>query len=340
MAGILLAVDTLESIGTTGNATTSQILTAVSSILTQAQATTANTDQLEALLTSLQATLQAESDQTQLGLSDIKNAVDNTPVVLELVDYVAAVTTTQSYSALSIDSVVFDQRLSGAGQLWNDAFPHPPENVFNALDSATSWKWYGNLSTESGKRYRVTVNLDTPQETIKVFFGSEVRVVSSSQEFFFIGDGSFAEAGLIFEPNTQAGTVIKFFVELSEKVQVSAGSCKEFVRMIKNGVASDYKADGLTPYTVTGVVQRECPVSFFEGTETIERTFTGYKSFSFAVVEGTVIVNDGVLSSYYPKTGGNGSALGKEFNGNTFTQSNTITITPVGAATYTWAGVK
>jgi hypothetical protein len=288
----------------------------------------------------LQTTLQTESDQTQVGLVDVKNAVDNIPVVLELVDYVAAVTATQSSRALSIDGVAFDIRLSGIGPLWNNAFPHPPENVFDALDSATSWKWYGNLSTQSGKRYSVTVKLDTPQETIKVFFGSEVRVVGSSQEFFFIGDGTFAEAGLIFESNTQAGTVIDFFVELSEKVQVSAGSCKEFVRMIKNGVAADYNSDGVTPHTVTGVVQRECPVSFFEGTETIERTFTGYNSLSFAVIDGAVIVNDGVLSSYYPKTGGNGSALGADFNGNTFKQSNTITITPVGAATYTWAGVK
>ena len=78
LAGILLAVDTLESIGTTGNATTSQILTAVSSILTQAQETNANTDQLEALLTSLSTTLQTESDQTQAGLVDIKEAIVTT----------------------------------------------------------------------------------------------------------------------------------------------------------------------------------------------------------------------------------------------------------------------
>ena len=340
LAGILLAVDTLESIGTTGNATTSQILTAVSSILTQAQATNANTDQLEALLTSLQTTLQTESDQTQAGLSDIKAAVDNIPVVLELVDYVAAVTVPENSVLLTIDQMV-EQKISGTSPLWSTAYPHPPYNAFNALDAASSWKFYGTVSTQAGKTYKVLSSISSPQSTIKLFFGQEIRSLTSSYEqVCFIGTGDFVEVGYLLQPNTINGSFNDFKVELSDFNQMSDASCTDFLRVIKNGVRTDYKADGVTSHTVAGVVRRDCPVSFYDGTENSIRTFTGYKSFSFAVIDGTVIVNDGVLSSYYPKTGGNGSALGDEFNGGTLTQSNTITITPVGAATYTWAGVK
>jgi hypothetical protein len=97
LAPILLAVDTLEAIGTTGNATSAQILTAVSSILTQAQAINANTDQLESLLTAFAATFQAESDQTQIGLAEIKAAIEAMPLdveFLQVVDYVAGVSCT------------------------------------------------------------------------------------------------------------------------------------------------------------------------------------------------------------------------------------------------------
>jgi hypothetical protein len=340
LAGILTAVDTLESIGTTGNATTAQILTAVSSILTQAQSTNANTDQLETLLTSLQTTLQTESDQTQGGLVDIKNAVDNIPVVLELVDYVAAVTIPENQVLVTIDQMV-DQQISGTSPLWSTSLPHPPYNSFNALDAASSWKFYGTIYAEAGKIYKVLSSINSEQSTIKVFFGQEFRSLNSFyEEMYFIGTGGLVEVGYLLSPNTQSGSFNNFQVELSDFNQTSDASCTDFLRVIKNGFSTDYKADGVTSHTVAGVVRRDCPVSFFEGTENAIRTFTGYKSFSFAVVQGTVIVSDGVMSSYYPKNGNNGSALGAEFNGNTFTQSNTITITPVGAATYTWAGVK
>lgn len=341
LAGILLAVDTLESIGTTGNATASQILTAVSSILTQAQATNANTDQLEALLTSLETTLKTESDQTQVGLLDIKSAVDNIPVVLELVDYVAPINVSVNSRSFNIDGLGYDTKLSGTGQLWDDAFPHPPANVFNALDGATSWKVYGNFSSQLGAKYVLRSSLDAAQGTIKVFLGSDVRQVQAAeQEFSFVGDGSFVQVGYIFEPNTQAGQINDFYVDRIDLVQGNAGSCKEFVRIVKNGVTSDYKADGLTPYTVTGVVQRKCPVTFLSGTDSSVQTFSGYKSLSITVTDGQVIIGDTLGNHYLPKSGANGTAIGIEFDGASFANSNTITVTPADSATYIWTGVK
>jgi hypothetical protein len=341
LAPILLAVDTLEAIGTTGNATSAQILTAVSSILTQAQATNANTDQLESLLNSLQTTLQTESDQTQDGLVDIKAAIDGMPVVLELVDYIAPFEVPLSSRVLAIEDLVFDQRLSGTGQLWNDAFPRPPSNVFNTLDAATSWKVYGNFSAQLGYKYVLISSIDTPQSTIKVFIGGDVRqVTESQQEFSFVGDGSFVDVGYLFEPNTQAGQINNFSIERRDVVQISPSFCKEFVRIVKNGVASDFRVDGVTPYMVGGVVQRKCPVTFLSGTESGVKTFSGYKSLSITVTDGQVIINDALGNRYLPESGANGTAIGIEFDGASFESSNTITVTPADSATYIWTGVK
>jgi hypothetical protein len=112
------------------------------------------------------------------------------------------------------------------------------------------------------------------------------------------------------------------------------------VRVIKNGVTSNYKADGVTPYTVAGVVQRKCPVTFLSGTESGVKTFSGYKSLSITVTDGQVIINDALGNHYLPESGANGTAIGIEFDGASFESSNTITVTPADSATYIWTGVK
>jgi hypothetical protein len=345
LAPILLAVDTLEAIGTTGNATSAQILTAVSSILTQAQATSANTDQLESLLTSFQTTLQTESDQTQAGLVDVKDAIEAIPPDVEYlprVDYVAAVTTPILTRVFGTVDMTVDELVSGTGTLWNDfggALPHPPNNEFFGLDAATTWKWYGFLNTTAGKTYIVTSSANAPQSTIKVFFGSDVRQVTyTSESFTFVGDGTAVQVGYLFEPNTSPGGINDFFVERDDSITIQP-SCSSFVRKIVNGVATDYAEDGITPYVVQGVVKAECPALFLNGSETAEKSFVGYKSLEIVVLDGSVSISDGTNTTTYPQVGANQTVVGVNYDGGVLL-SNTITVTPtVSGTNYTWSGV-
>ena len=319
LAGILTAVDTLESIGTTGNATTSQILTAVSSILTQAQATSANTDQLEELLTSQQTTLQTESDQTQVGLSEIKAAIDAIPLdaeYLQLVDYVEGgqVIGTAGVTVLTLQDLT-PVSISGT------APPFTPSASYGATDGATSWKLVGQLQTVAGQRYNINSSIIIGQSTIKYIAGSQVieMVQAVYDDVQFVGDGTLIEVGYIFEPNTDAGTINQFTV--STLASIAPKSCTDFLRKIVGGVASDYKLDGVTSYALAGVALSSCPFTrdpaavFKHGV--VEnfgtKQFTGYKSLSIYVLSGTVSIYDGTETVNYPIIGDNGTVAGVDY---------------------------
>ncbi len=70
LANILAAVDWLEALTTTGNATLTDIKAALLVIQIEAQAINANTDTLETLISTYTSVFQTESDQTQVILSD------------------------------------------------------------------------------------------------------------------------------------------------------------------------------------------------------------------------------------------------------------------------------
>jgi hypothetical protein len=319
LAGILLAVDTLESIGTTGNATTAQILNAVSSILTQAQATSANTDQLEGLLTSLQATLQTESDQTQVGLSDIKAAIDAIPLdaeYLQLVDYVEGgqVIGTAGVTVITLNDLV-PVSISG------DTPPWTPPQDFGATDGATYWKLVGQLQTVAGQRYNINSSISSGQSTIKYIAGSQTIEMVQAQydDVQFVGDGTLIEIGYIFEPNTAAGSTNQFTV--STLASIAPKSCTDFLRKIVGGVASDYKLDGVTSYALAGVALSACPFRrdpaavFKHGVVDNYglKVFNGYKSLSIYVLSGTVSIYDGTQYVNYPIVGENGTVAGVDY---------------------------
>ena len=347
LAGILLAVDTLESIGTTGNATTSQILTAVSSILTQAQATNANTDQLEALLTSLSTTLQTESDQTQVGLVEIKAAIDAIPrdaEYLQLVDYVEGgqVIGTAGETMLRLNDLV-PVSISG------DTPPWTPPQSFGATDGVTTWKLVGQLQTVAGQRYNINSSISYGQSTIKYIAGSQLIEMVQPQydDVQFVGDGTLIEVGYIFEPNTDAGSINQFSV--STIASIAPKSCTDFLRKIVGGIASDYKLDGVTAYALAGVALSSCPftldpaAAFKNGVVDNYGTkqFTGYKSLSIYVLSGTVSVYDGTETVNYPIVGDNGTVAGVDYlfhDGVVI--NNTISVACNSAdAKFTWNGV-
>jgi hypothetical protein len=337
LAGILLAVDTLESIGTTGNATTAQILNAVSSILTQAQATNANTDQLEALLTSLQTTLQTESDQTQVGLSEIKAAVEAIPLgaeYLQLVDYVEGgqVIGTNGVTVLELSDLL-PVSISGATPPWT-----PPKN-YGATDGVTTWKLVGQLQTVAGQRYNLNSSISFAPDA-KYIFGNQIIDMANPlyDDIEVVGDGSIIEVGYLFPPNTPSGVINQF--SLTTLPSLSVRSCTDFVRKIVGGVATDYELDGLAPYTVQGVIKTECPALFLQGRETTSsvKSFSGYKTLEIVILDGQAQISDGLNTVTYPQIGTNQTVLGVKYDGG-LTLSNTITVLPIGTATYTWSGV-
>lgn len=347
LAGILLAVDTLESIGTTGNATTAQILTAVSSILTQAQATNANTDNLESLLTSLQTTLQTESDQTQFGLSEIKAAIDAIPrdaEYLQLVDFVEGgqVVGTAGVTVLTFLELA-PVSISGATPPWT------PQGYYGATDGTTSWKLVGQLQTAAGQRYNINSSISLGQSTIKYIAGSQTIEMVQAQydDVQFVGDGTLIEVGYVFEPNTEAGSINQFTV--STLSSIAPKNCTDFLRKIVGGVATDYKLDGVTAYALQGVALSSCPFTRYPSAvfkhgvveNFAAKNFTGYKSLSIYVLSGTVSVYDGTEVVNYPIAGENGAVAGVDYLFHEgFVINNTISVSCMSPdAKFIWNGV-
>ena len=351
LAGILLAVDTLESIGTTGNATTSQILTAVSSILTQAQETNANTDQLEALLTSISTTLQTESDQTQAGLVDIKEAIDAIPLdaeYLQLVDYVEGgqVIGTAGVTMLTLNDLV-PVSISGSAPVWTS--PN-----FGATDASTSWKLVSQLQTVDGQKYNVQSLLGIPQSTIKLIVGTQELVLTSGYDdnIEFIGDGTIVEIGYLFLPNTSASNTNGLTV--TTLASVAPETCTDFLRKIVGTTVTDLKVVGssLVPYVVLGVVRTSCPIvttktavfehGFSAPNTDSSKVFEGYKSLSVRVLSGSIVINDGTNSVTYPLAGDDGNVAGVNYSFHEgFTINNTISVFKQSAASsFIWTGVK
>jgi hypothetical protein len=346
LAPILLAVDTLEAIGTTGNATSAQILTAVSSILTQAQATSANTDQLESLLASLQSTLQSESDQTQVGLAEIKAAIEDMPLdveFLQVVDYVEGgqVIGTAGVTVIQLSDLA-PVSITGA------APPFTPPSGYGATDGATSWKLVGQLQTVAGQRYNLNSSISQASPFIKYIFGGQTidMVNAAYDDIEVVGDGSLIEVGYLFEPNAPAGNINQF--SLTTLPSVSEKSCTDFLRKIVGGVTTDFAIDGVTPYLKKGVVLSACPfvadipAVFRHGMESgaYIKTFEGYKSLSIYVLAGTVDVSDGTTTITYPLQSDNGAVAGVEYGHHSgFNVANKIYVSGLEGSTYTWNGV-
>lgn len=348
LAGILLAVDTLESIGTTGNATTSQILTAVSSILTQAQETNANTDQLETLLTSLQTTLQNESDQTQMGLVDIKEAINAIPIDVEyipFVDYVEGgqVIGTAGVTILTLNDLV-PVSISGSAPVWT--LPN-----FGDTDASTSWKLVAPLQTVAGQNYQLQVQMNA-QSTIKVLIGTEQKdlVGSFIEDFYFTGDGSIIELGILLLPNTSASNINA--LNVTTLASVVPETCTDFLRKIVGTSVADLKVVGgiLVPHVVSGVVRTSCPIvtkntAVFKH-ELVENGglsfFEGYKSLSIRVLSGQILVSDGTNSITYPQLSDGGDILEVNYSFHQgFEIINSITVNSLSTETrYIWTGVK
>jgi hypothetical protein len=347
LAPILLAVDTLEAIGTTGNATSSQILTAVSSILTQAQATSANTDQLESLLQSLQSTLQTESDQTQIGLAEIKEAIEAMPLdveFLQVVDYVEGgqVIGTSGVTVLTLNDLA-PVSISGATPPWI-----PPQSC-GATDSLTSWKLVGQLQTVAGQRYNLNSSISVSSPRTKYIFGGQTidMVQAAYDDIEVLGDGSLIEVGYLFEPNAPGDLINQF--SLTTLPSVSEKSCTDFLRKIVGGVTTDFAIDGVTPYLKQGAVLLACPFiaeipavfrhGFVEN-DLSTKVFEGYKSLSIYVLSGTVDVSDGTTTISYPLQSDNGAVAGVEYGAHSgFYVTNKIYVSATPGSTYTWNGV-
>lgn len=193
------------------------------------------------------------------------NSAEST-IVLELVDYVPEYTTEGGLAQLLNPSMLTETQLTGVSTpLWRDMggqYPHPPHNLFNTLDSSTSFKWVAPVQTVDGKLYTVTSSIKLPQPTIKVVFGSQEQVVTNSYNtFHFIGDGNLVDVGYVFGSNTFEGRVNGFYVEVQGDPVLVPSTCTSFVRKIVDGIVSDFESDGVTPYIVSGTILAHCPDS-------------------------------------------------------------------------------
>ena len=181
-------------------------------------------------------------------------------IVLELVDYVAEHAVGGSTKRVLQTTDMIETQLSGTSPLWNDEYPHPPNNQFVSLDVDSSWKWVGQLQTEAGKHYNVTSSINWRQATIFVMFGSEQRPLTSFYETMdFVGDGSLVEVGYLFQANTTRGVINDFYVEVQGDPVLVPSTCTNFVRKIVDGIVSDFESDGVTPYIVSGTILAHCP---------------------------------------------------------------------------------
>ena len=185
-------------------------------------------------------------------------------IVLQLVDYVPEYTSEGGLVQLLNPSMLTETQLTGvSAPLWRDMggqYPHPPYNLFNTFNSSTSFKWVAPVQTVEGKLYTVTSSINLPQPTIKVVFGSQEQVVTSSDNtFYFIGDGNLVDVGYVFGPNTSEGGVNGFYVEVQGDPVLVPSTCTSFVRKIVDGIVSDFESDGVTPYIVSGTILAHCP---------------------------------------------------------------------------------